>query len=83
MDILAFCRKRDIATEGIKIVQDVEWSKEAVNDSEVVLKVELPPDFPEKYDAVITKAVNKCLVASLGKGLDDSSFRSEVSRKIS
>ena len=82
MDILAFCRKRDIAPDNIKISQDVEWSREKRDQSQVVLKVELPPEFPEKYDDVIDIAVKKCLVASLGRGLDKSSFRSEVGRAL-
>jgi hypothetical protein len=42
--------------------------------------VELPSDFPEKYEKTIRKAVDNCLVARLGKRLNENSFASSVSR---
>ena len=81
MDILAFCRKRDIPTEGIVITQDVEWCREQHDKSKVILNIELPPSFPEKYEPVIGKAVDRCLVAGLGKGLSDASFTNKINRK--
>ena len=80
MDILAFCRKREISTEGIKIRQDVEWSKEHHDQSKVVLKIELPQHFPQNYDSAIGKAVDNCLVARLGRALDESNFARQVTR---
>lgn len=80
MDILAFCRNRDIAAEGIKISQDVAWSKKHHDQSKIILKIELPPHFPPKYDSTIGKAADRCLVASLGRALDKSSFEHQVTR---
>lgn len=80
MDILAFCQKREISTDGIKISQVVDWNKKMHDQSKVVLRVELPPHFPEKYDNALGKTVDKCLVASLGKGLNESSFDREITR---
>ena len=80
MDILAFCRKRDISTSGINISQRVDWNREKPEQSRVTLQVELPPHFPEKYDEALGRAVDKCLVAHLGRGLGESSFDRQMSR---
>ena len=57
MDILAFCRKRGIATDGFRIRQVVDWNRKLTDQSKVLLKIELPPNFPEKYEKAIRKAV--------------------------
>ena len=80
MDILAFCRKRDISTDGFKIRQIVDWNKKHNDQSKVVLKIELPDHFPAKYDKTIGKAVDNCLVANLGKGLSADSFERSITR---
>ncbi|MEE4166821.1 MAG: hypothetical protein V2I35_12535 [Desulfocapsaceae bacterium] len=80
MDILAFCRKRAISTDGIVISQDVEWNRDHQDNSTVMLKIELPPHFPAKYDSVLERAANKCLVAHLARGLVESSFLTRISR---
>jgi hypothetical protein len=80
MDILAFCRKRSIATDGFRIRQIVDWHTKQTDQSKVLLSIELPHNFPEKYEKTIRKAVDSCLVAGLGKGPNENSFASSVSR---
>ena len=80
MDILAFCRKRDILTSGITISQLVDWNRDNPDQSRITLQIELPPHFPAKYDEVLGRAVDSCLVANLGRGLDASSFHRQISR---
>jgi len=80
MDILAFCRKRDISTEGINISQTVDWNRTDPGRSRIALQVELPAHFPEKYDDVLGRAVDTCLVARLGRGLHSSSFTRKITR---
>jgi hypothetical protein len=80
MDILAFCRKRSIATDGFRIKQIVDWHTKQTDQSKVLFSIELPHDFPEKYEKTIRKAVDNCLVARLGKGLNENSFASSISR---
>ena len=80
MDILAFCRKRRIATDGFRIRQIVDWNRKLTDQSKVSLNIELPHNFPEKYEKTIRKAVDNCLVARLGKGLNENSFESSISR---
>ncbi len=80
MDILAFCRKRSIATDGFRIKQIVDWNRKLTDQSKILLSIELPDHFPEKYEKTIRKAVDNCLVARLGKGLNENSFESSISR---
>ena len=79
MDILAFCRKRSIATDGFRIRQIVDWNRKNIEQSKVLLDIVLPDHFPEKYQKSVKKFVDNCLVASLGKGLNENSFESSVS----
>ena len=78
MDILAFCRKRNIPTEGFKIRQIVDWHRKHTDQSKIRLSIELPAQFPEKYEKTIAKAVNNCLVAKLGQGISAASFERTV-----
>ncbi len=80
MDILAFCRKRSISTDGFRIRQIVDWHAKQTDQSKVLLSIELPHDFPEKYEKTIRKAVDGCLVAGLGKGLNENSFETKITR---
>jgi len=80
MDILAFCRKRGIATDGFRIKQIVDWHTKQTDQSKVLLSIELPHEFPEKYEKTIRKAVDSCLVARVGQGLSENSFSSSVTR---
>jgi len=80
MDILTFCRKRNISTDGFTIRQIVDWNRKRTDRSRVLLQIELPDHFPQKYDKTIAKAVGTCLVAGLGKGLGPDSFATAVTR---
>jgi hypothetical protein len=80
MDILAFCRKRSISTDGFKIRQIVDWHTKRTDQSKVLLSIELPHNFPGKYEKTIRKAVDNCLVTRLGKGLNENSFETKITR---
>ncbi len=79
MDILAFCRKRDISIKGFKISQTIDWNREHHDQSKVILHIELPDHCPKKYENAIGKTVDSCLVASLGRGLSEASFGRSIS----
>ena len=81
MDILAFCRKRSIATDGFRIGQSVDWHRKHTDQSKVVLSIGLPEGFPQKYEPSIAKIVDNCLVARLGRGLGDHSFQKNIFRR--
>ncbi len=80
MDILAFCRRRSIAPDGFKIRQIVDWNRKLTDQSKVLLNIVLPVNFPEKYEKSVGKMVDGCLVASLGRGLNENSFDKLISR---
>ena len=80
MDILAFCRKRNISNKGFKIRQIVDWNRKHTEQSKIVLSIELPDHFPQKHDKTIGKAVDNCLVANLGKGISPDSFEKTITR---
>ena len=80
MDILAFCRKRGITTDGFKIRQIVDWNRKLTDQSKILLKIVLPDHFPAKYEKTVGKMVDGCLVASLGRGLNESTFIKSITR---
>jgi hypothetical protein len=80
MDILAFCRKRSIATDGFRIRQIVDWHRKFTDQSKILLSIGLPDHFPEKYEKSIEKIVDSCLVAGLGRGLNENSFEKSITR---
>jgi len=83
MDILAFCRKRSIATDGFRIRQIVDWNRKLTDQSKILLNIGLPDQFPEKYEQSIGKIVDSCLVARLGRGLNENSFEKLITRSAS
>ena len=58
-----FCRKRDLPTDGIRIVQKMSTPdpKTRLIDK-IELDVQLPPDFPERYRSAVIRAANLCTV---------------------
>lgn len=60
--IVSFCRKRDISTEGMRLIQNLERDPETGYITTIRIDVELPPDFPEKYVAAITRTAQQCAV---------------------
>ncbi len=77
-DILAFCRKRNISTEGIRIVQAVDWNTRKTDDSRIKYRVEVPPEFPEKYRKALIAVGRSCLVSKLAGGVDKATMEFEV-----
>lgn len=60
--VLSFCRKREIPTEGLEIVQRAEWNDEKHLVSKVALEIKLPKGFPEKYRESLVKTAELCTV---------------------
>ncbi len=59
--VLGFCQKRDIPTEGIRVVQRLERDAEKKIET-VDLSIEVPPSFPEKYHDALERVAAKCAV---------------------
>jgi ribosomal protein S12 methylthiotransferase accessory factor len=63
--VLNFCRQRDISTEGIRMQQIVETDPETRKVSRIVLDIQLPADFPERYVGAVKRAAELCSVKKL------------------
>ncbi|MDD2851093.1 MAG: OsmC family protein [Desulfuromonadaceae bacterium] len=63
--VLSFCQQRQIATEGLALTQKMEFiaTEDGKNKlSKIVLSIDLPPGFPEKYRNAIIKTAGLCSV---------------------
>jgi ribosomal protein S12 methylthiotransferase accessory factor len=58
--VLNFCRQRDIPTAGIRLIQRAEQDPETHLVGKVSIAIYLPPGFPEKYIAAVTRAAEQC-----------------------
>lgn len=73
-DILAFCQARDINSDGIRVYQDVDWHTKKTDQTQIGLRVSLPPDFPDKYVKAVKNFAKICLVTKLAIDLKSESW---------
>lgn len=59
---VAFCRERDIPTEGMSLGTDFEKDPETKALSKVKIELRLPENFPEKYKKPIMRTMDQCSV---------------------
>jgi ribosomal protein S12 methylthiotransferase accessory factor len=60
--VVAFCQKRGIPLENASVVMKTERDPERKMIDKIVIEVQLPPEFPEKYKSAVLKAVDTCSV---------------------
>ena len=60
--VLGFCRQRGISAEGIRLVQRLEANPFTGMVNKVLLDIEVPPDFPEKYRDALVRSADQCAV---------------------
>lgn len=60
--VLGFCQQRGIPTQGIRIVQSLEANPLNGMVGKVLLDIQLPPEFPEKYKSAVIRAADQCAV---------------------
>jgi len=60
--VLGFCRQRGIPTEGLRLVQNLEVDRLTGQVAKVMLDIQLPPEFPEKYKAAVVRSAEQCAV---------------------
>jgi putative redox protein len=60
--VLGFCQQRGISTEGLQIRQRLELNPLNGMVSKVLLDIQLPPDFPERYKTAVVRAADQCTV---------------------
>jgi putative redox protein len=57
-----YCQTRGLSTEGVEIVQTMDWNPEKHLVSKIHLDIHVPESFPEQYRASLVSAVNLCTV---------------------
>jgi ribosomal protein S12 methylthiotransferase accessory factor len=60
--VLNFCRQRDLPTDGIRLIQQMERDESTRLITNIKLEIELPPTFPEKYRQALIRAADHCAV---------------------
>jgi ribosomal protein S12 methylthiotransferase accessory factor len=59
--VLGFCQNRNIPTDGIRLVQQLERDAEGKIQA-IGIRIEVPPSFPEKYHEALVRVAAKCAV---------------------
>ncbi len=60
--VLGFCQARGIPTDGIKLIQRMNYNYQKRLFDKIEVEIQLPPDFPEKYKAAVIHAADNCAV---------------------
>jgi ribosomal protein S12 methylthiotransferase accessory factor len=60
--VLAFCRKRGIATEGIDLALRTEAGEGGKGVSRIAIDIHLPSSFPARYVDACVRAAEQCTV---------------------
>lgn len=60
--VLGFCQARGIPTDGIKLIQRMNYNFQKRLFDKIEIEIQLPPDFPEKYKAAVIHAADNCAV---------------------
>ncbi len=60
--VKSFCDRREIPSDGIRIIQDIEFDPEKRVPSRISLDIQLPADFPDKYRDAVINAAELCAV---------------------
>jgi len=60
--VLYFCEKRNIPTEGIKVIQRTEKDPKKRMISRIEIEIQLPSGFPEKYKEAVARSAELCAV---------------------
>lgn len=60
--VKSFCDNKNLPTEGIRIVENVEWNEETNLPSKISIEIMVPAGFPEKYVPSLVHVANLCKV---------------------
>ena len=60
--VLGFCRQRGLPVEGIRLIQHARINPATQLVENILLDIQLPPDFPERYKAAVIRAAEQCKV---------------------
>ncbi len=76
--VKSFCDQRGIPTSGIKLTQDAKFDPARHIIGQVDLTINVPSDFPEKYDQALVQTASLCAVKRHLR--EDITFNVVVSR---
>jgi putative redox protein len=60
--VSGFCRQRGIPTDHIRLVQNVEANPYTGMVERILLDIQLPPEFPDKYREAVIRVAAQCAV---------------------
>lgn len=60
--VLGFCQQRGIPTDGIRLVQRVHSNSFTHMVDKIVLEIQVPPAFPDKYRDSLIRSAELCAV---------------------
>lgn len=60
--VLGFCQQRDLPTDGIELVQKMEFDPVKRMIGKVTIEIHVPKEFPEKYHEALIKTASLCAV---------------------
>jgi len=62
--VLSFCKERGIPTDQITLTERLEYITEDGKSKlgKIVIDINVPPDFPEKYRNALVKVADQCAV---------------------
>lgn len=59
---LRFCESRHIDTKELKLNLELQSNHKTHMIEKIIFKIDLPPEFPEKYTSALIKSMNLCYV---------------------
>jgi ribosomal protein S12 methylthiotransferase accessory factor len=60
--VLRFCQEHNISTKGIKLILTTQKNQKTKMITKIMIEIQLPPEFPQKYKEVIKKSAEVCAV---------------------
>jgi len=60
--VLAFCRQRDLPTEGLALKLSGDWNPKRHLFDTLNIAISLPAGFPDKYRSAVARAARMCTV---------------------
>lgn len=60
--VLSFCKKHDLPTEGVRVVQRTSSNPTTHMVESVDIEIQVPASFPEKYHDALVRAADLCKV---------------------
>ncbi|MBN2011122.1 OsmC family protein [candidate division KSB1 bacterium] len=60
--VSSFCKQRGIDTDGIRLVQRMNWNALERRINQIEIDIQVPPDFPEQYKEAVIRSADLCAV---------------------